>query len=521
MAWRFRRSMRLPGGFRLNVSKNGLGYSWGFRGFRIGRDNRGRVVRTLSVPGTGLYNRQYLSKAVSQGVTQGKSSGMGCGGCVGTIFLFLLILGALAQLIESGNITGLILVLLVVMVGYVIRKFRFPATAAPTEVTPRDYEWLGHEVKVRFLELEMPIKNQLRKSRGATGYEILFEMSITDLICRFASLAGGITAPEAKVFLDIFKVLHPKRYASLSAEDAVTLLQGHRQRSPESVAVPFSDSLIFRLSQRAGEPFANDLKALMSKIALQVALADGPLSQSEQAELDALRDPSRPTGRSNEAAEAVQEPNAEEASEPLAAANESDAEAVVPTARRQIIDPQFTCATGVVTIDILKEGIKKLVETSEPLLKEEYRRVRKSSIARELLEQDIRAIIIRAGFTGGSISDYAAHLYLEIFRCLHPRTYAGWTLDTSRSVVTKILEGGRDTYLGALKKPHTIEVLERIDSAHGTGATKSARDIFLILAIFAASSEGRLSSEKEAEIIQMTTVFEMIGQGHASLADGQ
>jgi hypothetical protein len=431
---------------------------------------------------------------------------------VGTVFVGLLILGVLGQLTERGNTAALILVLAVVVAGYVIWQFRSPTAAGPAEVTPPSYEWLGHEVKATSLGLEMPIKNELRKSRGATGYEVLFEMSITDLVCRFASLDGGITAPEAKVFLDIFTVLHPKRHAGLSAEDAVAVLEGHRQRSPESLAVPFSDSLIFRLSQRAGEPFANDLKALMSKIALQVALADGPLSQIEQAELDALRSSSGPTARPKGAPEVVQTPNAEAATGPSAPTNENAAAAVDPTARREIIDPQFTCATGVVTIDILKANIKELVETLEPLLKEEYRKARKSSMARDLLEQDIRAIIIRAGFTDGSISEYAAHLYLEIFKCLHPRTYAGWTIDISRTVVTKILEGGRDTYLGALKKPHTLDVLERLDSAHGTGATKPTRDILLILAVFAASVDGKLSSKKEAEIIELTTVFETASQ---------
>lgn len=66
MAWRFRKSARLPLGFRLNASKSGLGFSWGFRGFRIGRDAKGRTVRTLSIPGTGVFNRQVISTACSR-----------------------------------------------------------------------------------------------------------------------------------------------------------------------------------------------------------------------------------------------------------------------------------------------------------------------------------------------------------------------------------------------------------------------------------------------------------------------
>lgn len=66
MAWRFRKSAHLPLGFRLNASKSGLGLSWGFRGFRIGRDAKGRTVRTLSIPGTGVFNRQVISTARSR-----------------------------------------------------------------------------------------------------------------------------------------------------------------------------------------------------------------------------------------------------------------------------------------------------------------------------------------------------------------------------------------------------------------------------------------------------------------------
>jgi hypothetical protein len=60
MAWRFRRSLKL-GPLRLNFSKSGVGTSIGVRGFRVGKDAKGRSYTAASVPGTGLYNRQYSS----------------------------------------------------------------------------------------------------------------------------------------------------------------------------------------------------------------------------------------------------------------------------------------------------------------------------------------------------------------------------------------------------------------------------------------------------------------------------
>ena len=54
MGIRFRRSINLGGGFRVNISKTGIGYSWGVPGARISKTAAGRNRTTLSIPGTGL-----------------------------------------------------------------------------------------------------------------------------------------------------------------------------------------------------------------------------------------------------------------------------------------------------------------------------------------------------------------------------------------------------------------------------------------------------------------------------------
>lgn len=41
MGIRFRKSFNLGGGFRVNVSKSGIGYSWGTKGFRYTKTARG------------------------------------------------------------------------------------------------------------------------------------------------------------------------------------------------------------------------------------------------------------------------------------------------------------------------------------------------------------------------------------------------------------------------------------------------------------------------------------------------
>lgn len=60
MGWGFRKSINF-GPLRINASKSGLGYSIGGRGFRVGRDARGRQYRSFSIPGTGIFNRTYTT----------------------------------------------------------------------------------------------------------------------------------------------------------------------------------------------------------------------------------------------------------------------------------------------------------------------------------------------------------------------------------------------------------------------------------------------------------------------------
>jgi hypothetical protein len=45
------------GPFRVNLSRSGVGYSVGTRGFRTGVSARGRRYTTFSLPGTGLGYR--------------------------------------------------------------------------------------------------------------------------------------------------------------------------------------------------------------------------------------------------------------------------------------------------------------------------------------------------------------------------------------------------------------------------------------------------------------------------------
>lgn len=62
----FRKSINLGGGLRINISKSGIGFSWGTKGFRISKTAKGKVRTTASIPGTGIsYTQEHGSKKKS------------------------------------------------------------------------------------------------------------------------------------------------------------------------------------------------------------------------------------------------------------------------------------------------------------------------------------------------------------------------------------------------------------------------------------------------------------------------
>ena len=54
MAFRFRKSINLGGGARVNFSKSGIGASVGGKGCRVTKRADGGTRTTASIPGTGL-----------------------------------------------------------------------------------------------------------------------------------------------------------------------------------------------------------------------------------------------------------------------------------------------------------------------------------------------------------------------------------------------------------------------------------------------------------------------------------
>jgi thioredoxin 1 len=63
--WRFRKSLKIAPGIRLNLASGSVGVSAGIKGARVGINSKNGAYSHLSIPGTGLYRRTYHKVASS------------------------------------------------------------------------------------------------------------------------------------------------------------------------------------------------------------------------------------------------------------------------------------------------------------------------------------------------------------------------------------------------------------------------------------------------------------------------
>ncbi|SCI09783.1 DUF4236 domain-containing protein [Romboutsia sp. 1001713B170207_170306_H8] len=68
MGLRFRKSINLGGGVKLNVSKKSVGISAGVKGARVSINSKGRKTTSVGIPGTGV---SYVS---TSNISKGKSN---------------------------------------------------------------------------------------------------------------------------------------------------------------------------------------------------------------------------------------------------------------------------------------------------------------------------------------------------------------------------------------------------------------------------------------------------------------
>jgi hypothetical protein len=59
----FRKSIKIAPGVHFNMSKRGAGVSFGVRGAHVSLSPTGRITKTASIPGTGIYYRDVSTKS--------------------------------------------------------------------------------------------------------------------------------------------------------------------------------------------------------------------------------------------------------------------------------------------------------------------------------------------------------------------------------------------------------------------------------------------------------------------------
>ena len=86
MGWRFRKSVKV-GPFRINLSKSGVGYSYGVKGYRVTKGSNGRTRKTMSIPGTGI---SYVTESVRSKKSKSDSTIWAIIGVIIIVFVVLI-----------------------------------------------------------------------------------------------------------------------------------------------------------------------------------------------------------------------------------------------------------------------------------------------------------------------------------------------------------------------------------------------------------------------------------------------
>jgi hypothetical protein len=89
-SFRFRRSIRVAPGVRLNLNKRSVGLSAGIRGARVSVNSDGRSTRSVGLPGTGLY---YRSQTGPRRRPPARAAKHGVGGIAVMLAILLILMG--------------------------------------------------------------------------------------------------------------------------------------------------------------------------------------------------------------------------------------------------------------------------------------------------------------------------------------------------------------------------------------------------------------------------------------------
>ncbi len=94
---RFQKSIRIAPGFRINLSKSGVGVSVGPKGLKVGVDAKGRRYSSVGIPGTGISQRNYAKPGEDGHTPEEYQRALGVGVLIGIAIFVVLMVVAMAS----------------------------------------------------------------------------------------------------------------------------------------------------------------------------------------------------------------------------------------------------------------------------------------------------------------------------------------------------------------------------------------------------------------------------------------
>lgn len=130
MGLRFRKTYG-KGPFRVTVSKSGLSYSAGVKGYRITKRADGRVQRTASIPGTGISHVKTLGTPAQRAAAQAAPPP------TQRTFRPVVLLFHLVWFLTVGSALGLVLLLLAIVCWVIPGSFAHDAAHSLSRAAKR------------------------------------------------------------------------------------------------------------------------------------------------------------------------------------------------------------------------------------------------------------------------------------------------------------------------------------------------------------------------------------------------
>ena len=136
MGWRYRKSVKILPGVKLNFNKKSTSISFGGKGHHTTINSKGKATRTVGIPGTGLYHTSTISSKRASRPVASKQSWKGVKTMGVILQVFSVIMLVLSLLLAFITPAGWVLAVFAVLLFLMGRKYK--AKAAEMGVGEQD-----------------------------------------------------------------------------------------------------------------------------------------------------------------------------------------------------------------------------------------------------------------------------------------------------------------------------------------------------------------------------------------------